>query len=114
MNKYDDRDVDEGIKEAVEILREHGIETYESCQGYGTSQTGISESCDEQGKQHVHEYPFILFHGDKSEGYKAVGIAIQNGLRVASLNRVWDVIDGELDGPTWELRFVGLPVRQGC
>ena len=35
--------------------------------------------------------------------YHAVGVALNYGLRVASLRRYWCVLDEELVGPSWEL-----------
>ena len=83
-------DLDNGIKKAVRILRSAGIETYESCEG---------------GLGHSFSDPTIRFHGIHSEGYKAVAVAMENGLNVYELRRVWSIIDGELDGPFWELTF---------
>ena len=82
--------LDKGIERFVLILRENGIETYESCDG---------------GEGHAFMIPTIRFHGDKSEGFRALAIAIQNGLPVADLNRTWNIIDGEPTGPIWEITF---------
>lgn len=88
--------LDEGIREAVEILAKNGIETYESCQG---------------GEGHAYPEPTIRFEGDMSEGPKAVSIALAHGLRVASLRRAWAVSDKMLHGPWWEMTF--YPSRPG-
>ena len=85
-----DSPLDKDIEKAVLILRENGIETYESCQG---------------GDGHAYTEPAIRFHGEYSEGFKAFSIAIQNGLPVAQLNRVYEYQDNELKGPWWELVF---------
>ena len=82
--------LDAGIAQQVEVLRAAGIETFESCQG---------------GDGHAYPEPTVRFHGDKSEGFKALAVAIQNGLRVASLRRAWPVIDDEPTGPWWEMTF---------
>jgi hypothetical protein len=83
-----DKQLDPGIRKAVLILRRGGIETFESCEG---------------GEGHAYNEPTIRFHGDINEGYKAVSIAMENGLPVAEVRRTWPLIDGELTGPYWEM-----------
>lgn len=82
--------LDPGIREAVLVLREDGIETFESCQG---------------GPGHSFPVPTIRFHGGQADGFRALGLALQTGLRVCDLRRVWSVIDGEPVGPDWEMTF---------
>lgn len=82
--------VDKGIAREVRVLWEAGIETIESCQG---------------GKGHPFPEPTVRFAGDQSEGFKAVAIALQHGLRVDQLRRYYTVIGGELVGPYWEMTF---------
>lgn len=85
-----DMPLDEGIEQAVHALRGAGIETYESCQG---------------GPGHVFSEPTVRFHGQPSEGYRAVAIALQLRLPIYAVRRVWTVDDGELTGPVWEMVF---------
>ena len=82
--------LDKGIKNEVIILDGNGIETFESCEG---------------GKGHAYTEPTVRFYGDKSEGFKALAIALQNGLKPSKLGRVWDIIDGEPIGAYWEITF---------
>ena len=84
------RGIDPGIAHEVRILRENGVETTESCQG---------------GQGHPFPEPTVRFAGEKSEGPRALGIALQNGLQVTELRRVWTIIDGEPCGPFWEMTF---------
>lgn len=86
-----ERPLDPGIADAVQTLQKHGIETFESCEG---------------GEGHSFPEPTIRFHGEKSEGFRALAVATQHGLRVAGLRRYWDIIDGEPVGPHWELTLV--------
>ena len=86
-----DSPLDKAIERAVHILTDAGIETFESCQG---------------GKGHAYPEPTIRFHGGKGEGFKALAIALENGLKVAGLRRVWPVLENEPTGPWWELTFV--------
>lgn len=88
-----DMPLDASIADAVRVLQSAGIETFESCQG---------------GDGHAYPEPTIRFHGQRGDGFRALGIAIQAGLRVAYLRRIWSMNDGEPTGPWWELVFVPL------
>jgi hypothetical protein len=85
--------LDAGIKREVEILVAGGIETYESCEG---------------GKGHCYPEPTVHFHGERSEGFKALAIALQNGLKPSKLGRIWTIEDGEPVGPDWEMTFTHI------
>ena len=82
--------LDSGIEQYVTILASAGIETYESCEG---------------GEGHSYPEPTVRFYGTHAEGFRALGVALQHNLPVASLKRLWDVIDCEPVGPSWELVF---------
>lgn len=82
--------LDSRIRDTVLLLREHGVETIESCQG---------------GSGHAYAEPTVRFAGSKAEGYRALSIALQFGLKVCELRRVWPVLDYEPTGPYWELTF---------
>lgn len=90
----DDRDserqLDPGIRRYVEVLRQSGVETFESCEG---------------GNGHAFHEPTVRFHGGQAEGYRALGIALQHALPVAELRRYWYVQNGEPCGPHWEMTF---------
>jgi hypothetical protein len=85
-----DPPLDAGIRRAVEILHAAGIETFESCEG---------------GSGHAYPEPTVRFYGDRSEGFRALAIAIQNNLPVSTVRRIWSVNDGEPTGPYWEIVF---------
>jgi len=85
-----DPPLDAGIRDIVVTLCLNGIETFESCEG---------------GKGHSFPEPTVRFEGGASEGLRAMAIAIQNGLPVARLRRVWGIVDGALHGPWWEMTF---------
>jgi hypothetical protein len=89
-----DPPLDVGIRTAVEALSAKGIETFESCEG---------------GQGHAYAEPTVRFHGDRSEGFRALATAMQAGLPVAELRRVWPINDGEPTGPWWELTFAPTP-----
>jgi hypothetical protein len=83
--------IDPGIRQAVKCLQEHGIETYESCEG---------------SAGHSYPEPTVAFYGGPSAGWRAVGICLDHKLPVLSLRRVWDVLDvNEPTGPHWEITF---------
>jgi len=82
--------VDAGIQREVTILAQHGIETFESCEG---------------GPGHTFPEPTIRFYGGREQGFKALWIALENGLRPASLRRYYSIVDGEPRGPDWEMTF---------
>ena len=85
------RKLDPGIRRIVEILVDNGIETFESCEG---------------GRGHSYPEPTVCFHGQQSEGFKALAIAFQNGLRVSELRRYYSIEDGEPVGPKWAMTFI--------
>ena len=80
--------LDNGIREAVRVLAEAGIETFESCEG---------------GEGHAYPEPTVRFHGERGEGFRALAVALECDLNVLSLRRTWPVNDGEPTGPCWEL-----------
>src|ERR1700687_3685600 len=86
----DAKKLDSGIANEVRILSENGVETTESCQG---------------GQGHPYPEPTVRFAGGQAEGFRALGIALQHGLKVTELRRVWTIHDGEPVGPQWEMTF---------
>jgi hypothetical protein len=82
--------LDEGIREIVITLLENGVEAFESCEG---------------GRGHSFPEPTVRFEGSSSEGLRALSVALENGLPVASLRRAWGLIDGSIHGPWWEMTF---------
>lgn len=91
-----DPPLDPGIEAAVLVLRDAGVETFESCEG---------------GPGHAYPEPTVRFHGDAQTGYEALAAAQRAGLPVATLRRAWPVLDREPTGPYWELTFT--PAKTG-
>lgn len=89
-----DSPLDPGIAFYVNVLREAGVETFESCQG---------------GEGHAFPEPTVRFHGERPAGLKAAAAAMTYGFPVAELRRIWPVLDGELTGPHWEMTFTRVP-----
>ena len=82
--------LDEGVRSYVEALQSAGVQTVESCQG---------------GGGHAAPEPFVRFHGTAFEGMRAFAVAMEAGLPVAQVRRVYDVYDGQLNGPYWDMTF---------
>lgn len=82
--------LDSGIAAAVVALHDAGVETFESCEG---------------GPGHAYPEPTVRFHGTRGAGFAALAVAIDHGLQVSHLRRIWPVIDGEPTGPWWEMTF---------
>ena len=85
-----DKDLDPGIASIVIALCEHGVETYESCQG---------------GEGHAYPEPTVAFHGADYEGFRALSVAMMLGLPVYALHRVWRMDYGQPTGPNWLMTF---------
>jgi len=82
--------LDPGIAPLVDALDAAGIETFESCEG---------------GSGHAFPEPTIRFYGNKGEGFRALALAITFDLPVSELRRYWQIVNGEPEGPHWELTF---------
>jgi hypothetical protein len=85
-----EKQLDSGIRRQVLVLRSAGIETFESCEG---------------GEGHAFHEPTVRFHGDASEGFRALAVALRHNLKVSELRRYYSVQDGEPHGPYWEITF---------
>jgi hypothetical protein len=83
--------LDEGIRETVLTLLENGVETFESCEG---------------GRGHSYPEPTVRFEGSSAEGLRALSVALSRGLPVAELRRAWDIREGQIHGPWWEMTFI--------
>jgi hypothetical protein len=82
--------LDKGIRDIVVMLIANGVETFESCEG---------------GEGHSFPEPTVRFEGTDSEGLRATSVALENGLPVRRLRRVWGIQDNVLHGPWWEMTF---------
>ena len=82
--------IDLGVERAVLILKQHDIETYESCQG---------------GEGYAYPEPTVALHGIYADAIRALSIAIAHGMPASEFRRVWGIADGELVGPQWNLVF---------
>lgn len=83
--------IDPGIRPIVQILAQNGVETFESCEG---------------GNGHAFYEPTVRFHGSHAEGFRALSVALQHGLKVCELRRYYSIEDGEPVGPHWEMTFL--------
>ena len=83
--------LDHGIRSVVQLLIDNGVETFESCEG---------------GEGHAFYEPTVRFHGSQAEGFRALAVALQHGLRVCELRRYYSIEDGVPVGPHWEMTFL--------
>jgi hypothetical protein len=91
--------VDAGIVRAVRVLREAGVETFESCEG---------------GVGHAYPEPTVRLHGGGAAGWPGLRHRAGRGAPVLDLRRVWPIVDGEPTGPWWELTFRPSPTTSSC
>jgi len=77
--------LDASIHDAVLIMRGAGIEPFESHEG-------------KRGQ--AFDMPTIKFRGNALAGYKAL---MDNGFAVSRVKHVWEVANGQLEGPWWEI-----------
>jgi hypothetical protein len=82
--------LDAGIAACVAVLRAHGVEIFESCEG---------------GEGHAFLEPTVRFYGQHEEGFRALAVALEHGIPVDAIRRYWSVIAGEPHGPRWEMTF---------
>lgn len=82
--------LDPGIRCAVHVLHTAGVHTYESCEG---------------GEGHSYSEPTVRFYGTMAEGWRALAACKDRGLPVRSLQRCWDLDEGEPCGPYWQVVF---------
>ena len=77
-NRIDLSNLDSGIRNAVQILNDHGFETWESCQG---------------GDGHCFEMPTIRFWGEEFDLIRAYKICENYNLNVFEAHRVYRCVD---------------------
>src|SRR5690348_13251318 len=75
--------LDPGVRQYVRILREGGVETFESCQG------GPDPARPDTG--HAYPEPTVRFHGNSNAGWHALSVAHDHRLPVQSLARIWPI-----------------------
>lgn len=63
--------------------------------------------CD-ASPSHSYREPAIRFYGTSSDGFRALAVVRTFGLPVYALRRFWQVNDGEVTGPQWEITFFPL------
>jgi hypothetical protein len=89
--------LNDGIREIVMALASNGVETFEPYEG---------------GVGHSFPGPTVRFEGESSEGLRALSVALENGLPVFRLRRVWGIIDGMIHGPWWERSLIPQKTRR--
>ncbi len=85
-----DTALDPDIRPYVETLREHGVETIESCQG---------------GPGHSTAGPYISFRGPAGEGLRVAGIAQNLGWPITRMRKEWAFFADDITAPVWVLEL---------
>jgi hypothetical protein len=76
--------LDDSIAPFVDVLDAAGVETFESCAG---------------GEGHAFTEPTVRFYGERSEGFRALAVAVKHGFPVTAIRRYWQVnAAGEPEG----------------
>jgi hypothetical protein len=97
------KELDSGIRKAVRILRESGVETISSCQG--RENPGYSPKRD---GPHHGDWPYVIIFGTASDSFIALGAALKQGLPVRSIEQSWFVYPEARTvpiGPQWRITF---------
>jgi hypothetical protein len=98
--------IDPGIMQIVRILAENGVETCQACAASGPFGPGSGKKL---GDAHSYHVPTVDFVGSFAAGFQALSIALTHGLPAADLSRVWEMRDGEPNGPIWRMTFTLAP-----
>lgn len=91
-------DIDEGIVGAVRILIDNGVDTFESCAGWGNGKY--------HGEEHCFPEPTVRFHGDIFECIRVLDICEKHHLAVLDARLCVRKIDGVLDKLFCEVVFI--------
>jgi hypothetical protein len=86
------RDLDPGIRFAVRVLHANGIDTCQSCQGYG-------------GHAYLRPTVEMISTGSDAQGFQALACLALYGLPVDSVAIVWHVTNGLPHERLWRIEF---------
>ena len=92
-NAFSIHHLDRWVRFAVLMLRQAGIQTYESCQG---------------GAGHAFPEPTVRFEGTKSDAFRAVAAVRAHGLPAHHLRQFWRLNEHGAERPAWEMTFYPL------
>lgn len=84
-----ENEIDKGILPAVKIMREHGFETFESCEG---------------GDEHAYAESTIFFYGNEFDCLRAYEICVLYNLNVDYVGRIFQKEGLEI-GTVWNKPF---------
>jgi hypothetical protein len=96
-------ELDPGIREAVRVLRNSGIDTLSSCEG--RKNPGYDPRRD---GPHHGDWPYVTINGTSADAFIALGAAIKEGLSVRSIEQSWFVYPEAPSvpvGPQWRITF---------
>jgi hypothetical protein len=95
--------LDPGIREAVRVLQNSGIDTVSSCEG--RENPGYDPKRD---GPHHGDWPYVTINGTAADAFIALGAAIKEGLSVRSIEQSWFVYPEAPSvpvGPQWRITF---------
>jgi hypothetical protein len=95
--------LDPGIREAVRILRDSGIDTLSSCEG--RKNPGYQPKRD---GPHHGDWPYVIINGTAADAFVALGAVLREGLPVRSIEQSWFVYPEAPAvpvGPQWRITF---------
>lgn len=97
------KSLDEGIRETVRILHNSGIKTISSCEG--RKNPGYYPKRD---GPHHGDWPYIVIDGTAADAFIALGVALNEGRSVRSIEQSWFVYPETPAvpvGPQWRITF---------
>lgn len=103
QNKVELLALDPGIREAVRILRDSGIDTLSSCEGRRSP--GYHPKRD---GPHHGDWPYVILNGTTADAFMALGAVLRQGLPVRSIEQSWFVYPEAPSvpvGPQWRITF---------
>ena len=95
--------LDPGIREAVRVIRDSGIDTLSSCEG--RNNPGYHPQRD---GPHHGDWPYVTINGTAADAFIALGAVLREGLPVRSIEQSWFVYPEAPAvpvGPQWRITF---------
>lgn len=92
--------LDPGIVRVVRILKDHGVETCQSCEGpEGVQPEG------QHGVGHSYHYATVDIYGDP---WHALSVANNHGIQVDQISEIFSIRDGRPVEHFWRVQFNAL------
>ena len=96
----------ESVDDGVTVHHQGQVGPYETATISSKDPMALVRWCNQQGYAVPNSlYPTVKFYGTTAEGWRALAICKEAGLPIKSLERSWDLDDGEPSGPYWKVVF---------